>query len=521
MREMLEIEIERKARAALRAQRVYAARQLKFASKFRKRTGLPAGRPTIGPPSWWSTHPHFDPIYCIKHRRFLARVIWQKLQRGDYAPTPAIQFDIPKPDGSTRQIMAFTIPDSALANIIHKKATTRNTNLFSSYSYAYRSDKSIFDALITLRRSLVSHKSYVIQYDFKKYFDSIDHAYIERVLFDQQLFILSAAERVAIRAFLKHRYASFPTYAAGNFQIRESGVPQGSSLSLFLSNAAAHELDLSLEKQNGSFVRFADDVVAVTHTFTDALDVAAQFRAHCKAAGLKINFDKSPGIKLFQGPAGSEHRDLFIDKDDAIDAQHCELIDYLGHRITSLGISMPDKSVKRIKRRIAELIYQHLFLHRRGAGGAFNPARIGPGGIDWDLLTCVMEIRRYMYGGLRESHLRAFLEEGRRLPRIKGLMSFFPLCTDARQLVELDGWLLNVMSRAQRERVRVLAAHGHAIPTLTRTQLRTGSWYAYELGVTDATLPSFVRAWRASRKHYKRFGLSGIKPPRYYSLLEY
>ncbi|HUD53478.1 reverse transcriptase domain-containing protein [Parvibaculum sp.] len=519
MQELIEEAITRKSKAVLRRQRIDHANAHKNAERYGKRTGLLAGAPLTNDPIWWDFHPHFDPKYCIAHARYISRVIWKRLQADLYEPIPAIQFDVPKPDGSSRQVMAFAIPDSAVANVVHRKITRRNLNQFSSYSFAYRPDKNVFDAILYLNRSLGNHKSYIIQYDFSKYFDTISHSYLEKVLFDKKTFLLSASEKNAINAFLTHAYCHVKTYKNNVFDVREAGVPQGSSLSLFLSNAAAHELDLCLERQNGSFVRFADDVVAVTHSYRDALAVASQFRIHCEKAGLLINYAKSPGILLFGGGPDRDRRDFTIDIDDGSELRTDDFIDYLGHRIDASGIGLPAKSIKRIKRQISEIIYKHLFLHRRGIGGAFDSGRVGPGFFDWDLVTCLNEIRRYMYGGLRENHITGFLSEDIRPPFIRGLMAFFPLSTEVAQFKQLDGWLLSVIRRAQRERVRVLAGFGHHVDRLTKMQIVSGSWYTYAALDNEVVLPSFVRGWRTARKYYLRYGLTGIKPPSYYSLI--
>jgi RNA-directed DNA polymerase len=521
LREALEKEIVRKSKSILRQQKLNHAGLKKNAERYKKRTGLAPGNPNFSDPDWWSFHPHFDPKYCISHAKYLSTVIWKKLKDRLYSPVPAIQFDIPKPDGSTRPIMAFAIPDSALANIIHKNATARNGNLFSSNSFAYRNDKNVFDAILHVMRSLDRPKSYIIQYDFSKYFDSIDQAYIEKIIGDKSLFLLSHAERAAMSAFLKHEYESVKTYQNNVFSERNRGVPQGSSLSLFLSNIASHQLDLALENQNGTFVRFADDVVAITQSYTDALAVADQFRIHCQRAGLKINYEKSPGIMLFGGTPDREKRDFTIDRDDVSHLETIDHIDFLGHRVHVDGVSLPEKSRKRIKAKISSIVHKHLFLHRRGANGAFDASRIGVGFSDWDLVTCINEIRKYIYGGLRESHLTDFLDNDEKLPFIRGLMAFFPLHSLAGELKSLDGWLANTLLRAQAERVKVLANHGHVISRLSAKQMLDGSWYNYPLIKNDATMPSFVRAWRAARKYYFRYGLEGIRPPSYYSLLTY
>jgi RNA-directed DNA polymerase len=224
---------------------------------------------------------------------------------------------------------------------------------------------------------------------------------------------------------------------------------------------------------------------------------------------------------LFGGGPDKERRQVVIDIDDASFVTTEYFIDYLGHRLSASGVTLPLKSIKRIKRRIAEIVYKHLFLHRRGEGGSFNEARVGAGFFDWDLVTCVNEIRSYIYGGLRENHLSAFLEGNVRLPHVRGLMAFFPLTTSVAQLKALDGWLLSIFRRAQRERVRMLAKFGYDVDRLTKQQMLSGEWYQYPEVRNDMKLPSFVRAWRASRKYYRRYGLANISAPSYYSLLSY
>lgn len=155
MQELIEEAIFHKAKSVLRGQSIEFKSKLKYADKYYKRTGSVAALPSNDDPSWWQYHPHFDPKYCISHTKFLSRVIWNRLQEGNYQPVPAIQFDVPKPDGSHREIMAFAIPDAAVANVVHRKATNRNINLFSSYSFAYRPDKEIFDAILHIIRSLL------------------------------------------------------------------------------------------------------------------------------------------------------------------------------------------------------------------------------------------------------------------------------------------------------------------------------------------------------------------------------
>lgn len=114
MQELIEEAIVRKARSVLNGIKASNAVALKNADRYNKRTGETAGLPSTSAPTWWRFHPHFDPCYCITHAKYISKTIWRKLQADSYTPVPAIQFDLPKADGTSRKIMAFSVPDSAL-----------------------------------------------------------------------------------------------------------------------------------------------------------------------------------------------------------------------------------------------------------------------------------------------------------------------------------------------------------------------------------------------------------------------
>lgn len=517
MWEVIEQEIERKARNILAKQRRAHGAAKKYAGRFTSRTGIASIASPYHRPPYWDYDKQFDPIYCIKHARFLAKRVWSRIQSELYAPKPAILFEIPKPDGGTRDIMLFSIPDSAIANVFHRRLTARNNGLFSAYSFAYRPDKNVFEAIIHLQRMLQPPKTFLLKYDYSKYFDTINHEYL-RKLINSNSFVVTQAERFIINAFLGHKYASYPSWQTLNYEKRILGVPQGSSLSLFLSNIAAHDLDMTLERTDGSFVRFADDVIAVAHTYTAARNIELEFRAHCERSGVKINFEKSTGISLITGRIYDDNRSYFLDVDDAGKLKHKEHIDFLGHRVASNKVELTDRAVKRVKRKISQIIYIHLLQYPK-RGHPINPTRLGSPHVDWDVVTCLNEIRRYIYGGLTERALSNFIDENIKLPFVRGLMAFYPLVTDVERLAELDGWLVNVLMRAMRERRRLITAQPGIQPyAISEDQLIDGKWYKSDVE-NETRLPSFVRGWRAARKFYKRYGLSEVSAPSYYALL--
>nr|WP_298928730.1 reverse transcriptase domain-containing protein [uncultured Erythrobacter sp.] len=516
MWQVIEEEIERKARSILAKHRRSDGAAQKHAQRFTTRTGQASIASPYQRPPYWDFDRQFDPVYCIAHARFLAKSIWKKIQSESYEPQPAILFEIDKPDGGIRQIMSFTIPDSAVANIFNRRLTHRNSGLFSAYSFAYRPEKTIFDAIIHLQRMMQPLKTFVLQYDYSKYFDTIEHSYLDKLV-ESQGFIITRAERHVIRSFLQHRYATYPSWQTRKFAQRDRGVPQGSSISLFLSNIAAHELDMELERLDGTFVRFADDVIAIAHSYSDAREIELQFRRHCERSGVQINFEKSSGISLMDKRNSDDTRSFFIDTDDGDDLSKLSFVDFLGHRVAPDEVALTDKAVKRIKRRLSQIIYIHLLQYPK-RGHPIDPNRIGRPHVDWDLVTCLNEIRRYIYGGLKERDLDRFLEDDIKLPIVRGLMAFYPLLTNVKKQASLDGWLKNVILRAVRERNRLIQAQSGPTYEMGEDVLLNGSWHVSDVP-NETKLPSFVLGWRAARKFYKRYGLSEIRAPSYYSLM--
>jgi RNA-directed DNA polymerase len=509
--------IERQAKKLIERHKRTKFGAQKHERRFRLRTGQTAVAANIRDPGIWTTSPHFDPVYCIKHSRYLAETIWQKILDRTYEPVPAILFQIPKDSGGSRDIMVFSIPDAAVANIFNSRLRDRNRNIQSPFCYSYRKDRSLFDAVLHTSSLLTHRKSYVVQYDFSKYFDSIKHEYLKFVL-DKGDFSVAPAERWIIEKFLSHRYATPKDYKNSAFDHRKIGVPQGSSLSLFLSNIAAHELDKELERSNGSFVRFADDIVCVTNSYTDALKIAKAFESHCHYSGISINHEKSPGICLLEGATPSVKRMYFIDDGDIGEISTIKEFDYIGHKFTASSIGISTRATRRIKQKIARIIYIHLLQNPKR--GLFDPKRVGGMYYDWDLVTCINELRSYIYGGIKEVRINEFLNSNLRIKRFKGLMSFYPLVTQVDQFAMLDGWLVSALRRALRERARLLSSFGIKPASLTEKQIISGSWYRFQSGIQLETgAPSFVLAWRAARKAFRQYGLGDFEAPEYYSAL--
>jgi len=295
VQEKIKKNIKYLARKKLKLRQANLAIAEKYREKYELRTYLPGGLSADNGSNDY-VHPHFDPIYCLRNANFLSKTIWRKCLACEYEPIPSLLRQIPKEGGGYRPIMEFSIPDSALSRTIYSKVAPRNVKNQSANSFAYRQDRNVFDALLKLKNSIDKPKVFIAQYDFKQYFDKIPRRHLDELINDREFFISTNVERHVIQSFLDHRYAEADDYAMDRFTIREEGTPQGSSLSLLLANLANAPLDKELERLNGQFIRFADDVINIAYNYEDALKIEAAFYSHCDKSGIEINTKKSKGV---------------------------------------------------------------------------------------------------------------------------------------------------------------------------------------------------------------------------------
>ncbi|APG91876.1 reverse transcriptase domain-containing protein [Sinorhizobium americanum] len=486
------IEDEAKKRLARYSQAQYYKH--KYASVFSKRTGSKAKLKPHSLPAAWDFHRQFDPRYCLNHSKFLSRGLWRSLQVGNYIPLEALRRSFPKPTGGVRIIDAFSIPDAAIAKIFAKNLIRRNAKAFSDASYAYQEGKTNLDAVLRLRTMIQGETVFVSQYDFTKFFDSISHVYLRNCLSKGGDFLTTTMERGVLSAVMTHTWRDLD----GNVGVRDEGIPQGNSISLFLANVAAHSLDKDLGSLSGSFARFADDSVVVNLSYEDALKSSEAYARFSKISGVKINKVKSTGIRIFS--------------DVPCEMAHIDEFSFLSYKFTRHGLGMSAKAEANIKRRCAKIMYNNLLLHLRRTK-KLAAGRRGAGFVDWDLVTCVNELRRYIYGARRQDEIDDFLNGVGRIGRSTGAVGYFCLLEDSAKFRQLDGWLLHVLQAMYSRRLQLLPKKlKSSAKQISDEKLLSGEWYDFPAISMETSLPSFFTGWRAARKNFAKHGLGGVDP---------
>jgi len=466
-------------------------------ARFRKRTGLQPQEPEHSEPKYWSLSPHFNPFKVRKRAEVLSHTIAAKVRAEKYEPQPALVVAIPKPHGGPRYISIFPIPDAAVSAYLFRRLLKRNQHLLSSYAYAYRPDRLPHHAIDNLYKYAANHpRLYLLEYDFASYFDCLNHQYILGVL--TKYFRISPRERKLVGQFLKMRRAvGTANYNKGVFDVGTAGTPQGASISLFIANATCFELDQQLEREGAIFARYADDLVVLCDDYAKAHRCANRILEHEKQSNASVNLVKSPGISLFTIERLPEMKFK----------SSFEFLGYKimrtaakrdGHQILGVGLSVGDKAVARIKKKLSSILFRHLLLYPKA--GKFSANRITQAGVDWDMVTCINELRHYIYGNVSEQHLKTCLnDKSAKLRFTKSVLAYFPLVDDPSVFRSLDGWLLQAIQATQRQRAKIIAQWCPSYRTYSQNELLTGSWYVETLP-NEAILPSFFKSWLYVRK---------------------
>ncbi len=441
-------------------------------------------------PGYWTTNKKFDPFYVNKHKRQIAHSIAKKIKDGTYTPNTPETMLIPKTSGGDRSVTIYEIPDAAVSRLIYQQLLKKNKHRFSSFSYAYRNDRNVHFAIQDISIELAqTSRVFVAEFDFSKFFDSIDHGYLFDQ-FGQNGFLISEQENQVIRSFL------------GSSGV---GIPQGTSISLFLANLVCWKLDKGLEQAGLQFARYADDTVIWSDDYqkiSTAYDIINDFS---KNAGVDINAKKSDGISLL----------CRKDMPSEI-ASRKEEIEFLGYAISVDHVSIKKASVNKIKRQITYILYKHLIQPLRGS--KLVALRIPANDKDVHLLSAILEIRRYLYGNLTDQMIASYLNGSSNRIFFKGVMSFYPLINNEDQLKELDGWLITAIFKALRIRSKLLKKwkfnRDNNFPfNVAHKDLATEFKGRRIKGKKLLQIPSFYTIYQALKKGVTDVGVEGVMNP--------
>ncbi|MGC1631933.1 MAG: group II intron reverse transcriptase/maturase [Gelidibacter sp.] len=204
--------------------------------------------------------------YDLQRHRHLYKV-WNRLASGSYFPPPVLQVEIPKKNGSIRQLGIPTISDRVAQTVIKNQIEERLEKIFHPQSYGYRPKRSAHQALDQVRKNC---------WKFKALGKHVEEKWVLRYI-----------ERW-LKAPLQTR--------KGEIIARTNGTPQGGVISPLLANLFLHyTLDVWLGRLSPSieFVRYADDIIIHCSTQSQAEQSLQKIKERVEYCGLTLHPDKT------------------------------------------------------------------------------------------------------------------------------------------------------------------------------------------------------------------------------------
>lgn len=220
-----------------------------------------------------------------------------RIHKGSYRPQTKKEALIPKADGKMRPLAISCFEDKLVEWVLGKTLSAIYEPLFIQDSYGFRPFKSAHGAIKTVYWRLREGKRpHVVEIDFAKFFNSIPHRKLMKVLHKR---ISDRRFKAIIGSFLKVGILD----QSGTITEPDAGTPQGSIMSPILANVYLNEVIdqwfvRNQDLRNNTIVRYADDAVFIFQKKENADSFLEHLYARVREYGLTLNEDKTKRVDV-------------------------------------------------------------------------------------------------------------------------------------------------------------------------------------------------------------------------------
>jgi len=224
--------------------------------------------------------------------------IRRELQEGTYRCKKTRKVEIPKPKGGVRILGVPTIKDRTVQTAVRLVIEPIFEADFQACSYGFRPRRSAGQASLEVYKWLNYGLVNVLDVDLKKYFDSIPHDKLMKLI----------AKRISDRYIIKliKAWVRSGVLTGEEIMTKIKGSPQGSPISPLLSNIYLNVLDTVWTKHmtkrsgwNAQMIRYADDLVILSEKPVER--VMERLRKILDRLDLPINEEKSRITTAYEG----------------------------------------------------------------------------------------------------------------------------------------------------------------------------------------------------------------------------
>lgn len=179
--------------------------------------------------------------------------ICNRIRHRKYKPLPARRVQIPKPDGSKRNLGIPAVKDRWIQQAIYQVLSPMFEKEFSETSYGFRPGRSCESAIIKALEYMNDGYDWIVDMDLSKFFDNVNQ--------DILMILVHKVIKDPDTESLIRRVLQSGVMVEGVFQETRIGTPQGGNLSPLLANIYLNEFDKELESRGLRFTRYADDCI--------------------------------------------------------------------------------------------------------------------------------------------------------------------------------------------------------------------------------------------------------------------